>query len=244
MAVIKLVEDVFAGRVAFMPAGKYLRTPEILKKQSEAHLGHEVSAGARANQSLAQRGRKHSPESIAKRVATRKAKPEPWHSDETKQKIGMGKLGTVVSEETREKLSAHMTRENQRRWADDEFKRKTSAAIREAWLGEPFPGQFRGSSGYHNGVRMRCLNSEGVFAKALDEGGIEWVYEPRRFKLSWTTYCPDFYLPEFNIWVEVKGYMTDQALAKIETFRRETGKCLVVVRQHELPSLSYGEEEP
>jgi len=86
---------------------------------------------------------------------------------------------------------------------------------------------------------MRCLNSEGVFAQQLDEVGIAWVYEPRRFKLSWCTYLPDFYLPEFDIWVEVKGFMSEEAQQKIDTFRRETGKTLVVVFQTDLPVTKY-----
>lgn len=101
------------------------------------------------------------------------------------------------------------------------------------------PGQWSKSAGYHNGVWMRCLNSEGVFAQELDEAGIEWVYEPVGFRLSWCIYYPDFYLPEFDIWIEVKGWMTERAQEKIDSFRQETGKTLVVVRQDELPTSVY-----
>lgn len=101
------------------------------------------------------------------------------------------------------------------------------------------PGQWSKSAGYHNGVYMRCLNSEGVFAQELDEAGIEWVYEPVGFRLSWCIYYPDFYLPEFDIWIEVKGWMTERAQEKIDSFRQGTGKTLVVVRQDELPTSVY-----
>jgi hypothetical protein len=86
------------------------------------------------------------------------------------------------------------------------------------------------------------LNSEGVFAADCDSAGISWRYEPHRFKLSWCTYCPDFYLPEFDIWIEVKGWADRRRrewVDKVDTFRRETGKTLVVVYQAELSSLTY-----
>ena len=97
----------------------------------------------------------------------------------------------------------------------------------------------RGKPGIHAGVRMRCLNSEGVFARELDRAGIAWQYEPRRFKLSWCTYLPDFYLPELDVWVEIKGYMTEEAQRKIDSFRSETGKTLSLIYCSELPYRFY-----
>lgn len=76
----------------------------------------------------------------------------------------------------------------------------------------------------------------------MDEAGIKWVYEPGRFRLSWCTYMPDFYLPEFDIYLEVKGWKDrrrQEWAKKVDTFRRETGKTLVVVFQPELSSLTY-----
>jgi hypothetical protein len=97
------------------------------------------------------------------------------------------------------------------------------------------------SGGTHAGVWMRCLNSEGVFARQLDAAGIEWMYEPRRFRLSIGSYLPDFYLPQFDIWVEVKGSPRQHGKwpEKIRAFRQETGKCLVIVFQSELESRKY-----
>lgn len=97
-----------------------------------------------------------------------------------------------------------------------------------------------GSDGFHNGVWMRCLNSEGVLAREFDRASIEWEYEPRRFRLSWCSYRPDFYLPQFDIWIEVKGFWTEEAARKVDSFREETGKTLVVVMQRELPTMMYG----
>lgn len=53
-------------------------------------------------------------------------------------------------------------------------------------------------------------DSEKQFAHYLKSQGKTWLYEPRRFKLKATTYKPDFYCPENDIYYEVVG--TRQAI--------------------------------
>jgi len=126
-----------------------------------------------------------------------------------------------------------------------ESRRRTSERLKKMWAEGRFEGEsrpyFGRSAGAHAGVKMRCLNSEGVFARDCEASGITWVYEPRRFKLSWCTYTPDFYLPEFDIWIEVKGHpgQVGNWAEKMSTFRRETGKTLILVFQKELSSQKY-----
>lgn len=55
----------------------------------------------------------------------------------------------------------------------------------------------------YRGIRMRS-KFEAKIAKILDSNGIAWLYEPQRFVFSETSYRPDFYLPEFGIWIECK----------------------------------------
>lgn len=121
--------------------------------------------------------------------------------------------------------------------------KENSERIKLAWAEgrmTPIRNQFRNSGGYHNGIWMRCLNSEGVFARQLDGAGIKWLYEPRGFNTSLGRYHPDFFLPEFNIWVEIKGSRPEpKAFAKHQAFRDEHGKCLIVVYQHELEGMHY-----
>lgn len=52
--------------------------------------------------------------------------------------------------------------------------------------------------------------SEEMFANLLDFYGIQWQYEPRSFPLQWDkegrvieAFTPDFYLPEFDLYVEL-----------------------------------------
>lgn len=52
---------------------------------------------------------------------------------------------------------------------------------------------------------------EGRWAVFFDYLNIKWVYEPDRHPVDGTvrtSYLPDFWLPEHNVWVEVKGKAT------------------------------------
>lgn len=53
-------------------------------------------------------------------------------------------------------------------------------------------------------------NSERQFAKLLDFYGIAWEYEPRTFTLEWDrqgrpvqAFSPDFYLPVYDLFIEI-----------------------------------------
>jgi hypothetical protein len=61
----------------------------------------------------------------------------------------------------------------------------------------------------HEQVRF-AHNSERQFAKLLDFYGIEWQYEPRTFTLERDrdgrpaqAFTPDFYLPAYDLYIEV-----------------------------------------
>jgi hypothetical protein len=52
--------------------------------------------------------------------------------------------------------------------------------------------------------------AEADFARLLDFYRITWAYEPRRFPILWNElgepvefFTPDFYLPEYNLYLEV-----------------------------------------
>jgi hypothetical protein len=61
----------------------------------------------------------------------------------------------------------------------------------------------------HEHVRF-AHNSERQFAKLLDFYGIEWEYEPRTFTLEHDrdgrpaqAFSPDFYLPAYDLYIEI-----------------------------------------
>lgn len=66
---------------------------------------------------------------------------------------------------------------------------------------------------------------EAKFAYFLDCSNIKWKYEPKAYDLiinnKETTYTPDFYLPEFDCWIEIKGWWRDDALIKYTTWVKD-----------------------
>ncbi len=57
------------------------------------------------------------------------------------------------------------------------------------------------------------------YAEYLDKQGIKWLYEPKAFDLGNTTYTPDFYLPESDTYVEIKGFWRKISINKFLAFR-------------------------
>ena len=91
-----------------------------------------------------------------------------------------------------------------------------------------------GKGSYYKKIWMRS-SYEIAFVKWLDRKGIRWQYEPKTFDLGEMTYTPDFYLPEFNLYIEVKGYWRDDAKLKFEKFKqRYCGIRIKIVNKEEL----------
>jgi hypothetical protein len=63
----------------------------------------------------------------------------------------------------------------------------------------------------YKGYKFRS-RLEARWAVFFDCMGYTWKYEPEGFKTNDTLYLPDFYLPDFHTWVEVKG--SNEALQK------------------------------
>lgn len=78
---------------------------------------------------------------------------------------------------------------------------------------------------------------EANFARLMNYAGIEWQYEPRTFNFDdiqrgTTSYTPDFYLPKFDKWIEIKGWMDKKSKLKIDRFRKrypdESSKLVII----------------
>tara|TARA_B100000900_G_scaffold415592_1_gene446124 strand:- start:593 stop:994 length:402 start_codon:yes stop_codon:yes gene_type:complete len=76
---------------------------------------------------------------------------------------------------------------------------------------------------------------EVIMANRLDELGIKWERDPS-MKLEYRTrggrkrnYIPDFYLPDLDLYIEVKGYWTDAAKHKMkDVCKRHPGKICII----------------
>ena len=100
-------------------------------------------------------------------------------------------------------------------------------------------------------------NSERQFAKLLDFYQIDWEYEPRSFDIEWDEngevvkkFTPDFYLPAYDLFIEITTL--DQRLVtkknrKVRRLRElyPDVKCKVFYERDYLNLLvKYGLEEP
>lgn len=69
--------------------------------------------------------------------------------------------------------------------------------------------------------------SEAEFARILDFYGLRWEYEPRSFVLEWDPqgraaerFAPDFYLPDFDLYIELTTLRQDLVSRKNRKVRR------------------------
>lgn len=100
-------------------------------------------------------------------------------------------------------------------------------------------------------------NSERQFAKLLDFYRIEWAYEPTTFDIEWDRagtptqrFSPDFYLPEFDIYIEITTLNQKLVTKKNRKAKRLMAlypdvKCKILYQRDYLNLLvKYGLEEP
>lgn len=108
--------------------------------------------------------------------------------------------------------------------------------------GKPFPAIQRSIIEYHSpaGKIYKMKSSwEVKLAQLLDEKYIPYLYEPEGFAYLDPEgierhYWPDFYLSDFDVYVEVKGFMDELSKWKIQRFQENySDKVLIVVSSEE-----------
>ena len=108
----------------------------------------------------------------------------------------------------------------------------------------------------HEGISF-AHNSEKQFAKLLDFYEIGWVYEPTTFDIEWDRqghpaqrFSPDFYLPDFDLYIEITTLNQKLVTKKNRKARRlmelyPDVTCKVLYQRDYLNLLvKYGLEEP
>ena len=95
---------------------------------------------------------------------------------------------------------------------------KRAGVTRKNWSG---PKKYFVRYVAPNGRLCRFQSTwEKAFAQHLDERGLDWAHESHSWLLSdGTAYTPDFWIPDWQVFVEVKGLMTEEAHRKIDLFR-------------------------
>lgn len=77
----------------------------------------------------------------------------------------------------------------------------------------------------YGGCRFRS-RLEARWAVFFDALGVRWEYEREGYDLDGIWYLPDFWLPQFETWVEIKGQAPDDdAWRKLMRLVRQTGKA-------------------
>ncbi|MCK9446535.1 hypothetical protein M0Q50_06665 [bacterium] len=145
-------------------------------------------------------------------------------SDETISKLKLANLGNHHSKETKEKLSM----------------------IRSKYLEEIGKGGFKNIKWY----RISNINDQEFvvrgtwelnIAKILNENSILWVrkvylkYEDEEGILR--TYTPDFYIPETETYLEIKGYFSKKDKEKIKKVKLKNNIKLIVIEDKLYQSL-------
>ena len=138
------------------------------------------------------------------------------------------RIGAIVSAETREKLSRAL-------------KGKLAGAKNPRYGKTPAKPIGYGIRGWYKGVYFRSTY-EVRLAKALDALDIRWVYESKRFKYinsdgNDRTCLVDFFLPDTDEWLEVKGYVREEHINMIAWLRANNVNIALVtnnvIKQYE-----------
>lgn len=138
----------------------------------------------------------------------------------TNQFIKAEKLGLpkpIVSEETRSKLS----KVSKGKKHDEDYKKRHSEIMKQVVAKNPESYTKNNVVGRVKNIEYRGIKLKGswevIVAKWLDSNNVIWEHETKSFDYEWNgkrKYYPDFYLPEYDVYIEVKGFETDRDITK------------------------------
>lgn len=86
------------------------------------------------------------------------------------------------------------------------------------------PKASKGKPGIRKDIGQNiCFYStwEANIARVFNLVGIKWEYAPKIFNLGKHTYRPDFYLPDFDTYIEVKNFLGPYSLERDRLFRKK-----------------------
>ena len=142
--------------------------------------------------------------------------------------------GAKMADETRNKIRDSTIRLNVERWGNPQNRIKHSEAMKRAVANNPeaYTSSNRGRTKQiiYKGIKFQG-SWELTFFKWCEDKNITCERNIEGFAYKWNgtrTYFPDFYLPSYDSYVEVKGYKTEQDDAKWKQFPK---KLLIVVKK-------------
>lgn len=148
--------------------------------------------------------------------------------------IRLGLSKPTVSQETRKKIS--ITNKNRSSEWNKENGKKIAATInKKISSGEWHVSLAKKLHYNYNGVDLHGT-WELKYAKFLDSKNISWIRNKKSFTYIFENqlkkYTPDFYLPNTNEYIEIKGYETIKDKEKWKQF--PTTEKLVVLKKKDL----------
>lgn len=231
-------------------------------KDIAKHLGREKTNIVRwvKQQGLERTKRKkenpktyRTPDGISRPVGWRRKTPEEiankrskimkeWHKTHEHPK---GMLGKTHSLKYRKKLSKRVVQywEN---ISDDQLKIRTirsrETRIKNGTLKPKYAGYSRGKAFKRKDLNQYFRSTwEANIARFFNYIGVEWEYEPKRFIFDKEdtrpiSYLPDFYLPEEDRYVEVKGWFDKKSkirMARFDKYFKEESLKLYLIDEKE-----------
>jgi hypothetical protein len=151
-----------------------------------------------------------------------KAKREGYEiniSDETRKKIGNGWRGKTLPEEMKQKISEGM-KEAVKKYPDSYSSTNVNGRVKHYEI---------------NGITLDG-KWELTVAIYLNSQHIKWERPRKGFEYLWNNsthiYYPDFYLPDFDYYIEVKGYERSR-----DYFKWNSVKNLIIIKQKEIQKI-------
>lgn len=95
------------------------------------------------------------------------------------------------------------------------------------------------------GNKTKCIgNWEVLVSKYLTDNSIKWInHIEEKFYYEWNgsthRYFPDFYLPDLDIYIEVKGFQRERDVLKWNSVKER----LIVIKQKEINDIKDGKYE-
>jgi len=107
-------------------------------------------------------------------------------------------------------------------WKNDKFRKKVLKILHDPIIKKKALDNRKYKRINEFGCSFRS-SYEYRFACALNLYNIKWKFEPMFFKIKSlnSIYFPDFYLPEYNLWIETKGYWYPKQKNKFNEFIKE-----------------------
>jgi len=108
------------------------------------------------------------------------------------------------------------------RWVDRKFC-SNGCAMRVIGGRPTSPRAARGKAGIRKDISKTIYfysRWEANMARLFNFSDFKWIHQPKTFDLKSQTYTPDFYLPKYNAYIEVKNFLGEYSRIRDKKFRK------------------------